>query len=554
MTGQTSHYKDRKAWIYWITLALFAGFLFLFGLGNHPLLGSDENRVAGIATGMAISGDLVVPRLNGEPFLEKPPMYFWIASACYNLCGNNFYAARLPSAIAAICSVLLVFFVARKTGFSEFTAFISAIILATSTGFWSLGRECMIDMTLCLFTTSAMACFYQYSRFLPKITLWYIGFILSLSCAVLTKGLVGLAIPLSALSVWLLLQKDFSYRNWALLLIGSLLCLIPIGIWIYCLQNNLGWDAVYEVVWANNFGRFASAYGGHNKPFYYYIINFPKHFIPWVLFLPFAVVYHFRETRAWKEKSGPVFFLFWLGVPFILLSISSGKRGLYLLPLYPAAALFVGSAVGRVLESRNTAKKLFTVPSVILGWLIVIVSAGFCVISIYLKQPFITSLFVCLPGLCLGFWACKKLYGKDPTGFFKVITAALGVLFLTYSTGMLPLLKKGESYKPAFDYFENLSANGNRINFFKPSERIKGAAVFYLKRNIPVINKEENLKAFLFSGEKAVAVTVTGKKETLNIQSVKILNSFDVGSWKVVFLINHNSNFALYNLSKGGEG
>ena len=85
MTEQTGYYDDHKARIYYITLALFAGFLFLFGLGNHHLKGSDENRVAGIATGMSISGDLVVPRLNGEPFLEKPPLYFWIASACFNL-------------------------------------------------------------------------------------------------------------------------------------------------------------------------------------------------------------------------------------------------------------------------------------------------------------------------------------------------------------------------------------------------------------------------------------------------------------------------------------
>jgi len=536
MTEQTIRYKDHKDWIYYITIAMIAGFLFLFGLGNHDLTGSDENRVAGIATGMALTGDLVVPRLNGDPFLEKPPLYFWIASACFNLFGNNFYASRLPSAIAAICGVLLVFFIARKAGFSDFTAFISAVMLATTTGYWVQGRNCTIDMMLCLFITSAMACFYQYSRSLPKITLWYIGFILSLSFSVLTKGLIGLAIPLSAIFLWLFVQKNFSFKNWTLLLAGSVLCLIPISIWIYFLHNNLGWDAVYEVVWSNNFGRFAGAYGGHLKPFYYYIYSFPQHFIPWVLFLPFAVVYHFRETQAWKEKSAPIFFLFWLALPLILLSISSGKRGLYLLPLYPAAALFVGSAVGSVIERCHAQKKLFFVPSVILGWLIVLISAGFCVVSIYFKQPFITSFLVCLPGLCLGLWVCKKIHGKDIKGFFKVLTAALTVLFLTYSTGISSLLNKGKSYKPAFDYFEKLSANGAKINFFKPSERIKGAAVFYLKRNVPIINEEQNLKTFLASGEKAVAVT--GKREAQKIQSTKVLKSFNVSRRKIVFLTN----------------
>ena len=117
-----------------------------------------------------------------------------------------------------------------------------------------------------------------------------------------------------------------------------------------------------------------------------------------------------------------------------------------------------------------------------------------------------------------------------------MLTVALVVLLLTYNTGISSLLNKGESYKPAFDHFEKLSANGARINFFRPSERIKGAVVFYLKRNILVIKKEENLKAFLSLGEKMLAVT--GKKEAQKIQSVKILKSFNVGRRKVVFLTN----------------
>ena len=212
-----------KTFKYFIILALFTASIFLFGIGNYDLHGSGENRVAGIAAEMALSGDIVVPRLNNEPFLEKPPMYFWIGSACYNLSGINVYTARFPSAMAAILSVFLVFFIARRTGFSDFTAFISAIMLATTTGFWSIGHRCVVDMALCLFITSAMVCFYQYSRFIPKRTswFWYIGFILSLSCAVLTKGLVGIAIPFSALFIWLLLQPKFLLKNWLFLITGS---------------------------------------------------------------------------------------------------------------------------------------------------------------------------------------------------------------------------------------------------------------------------------------------------------------------------------------------
>ena len=150
-----THDKRHNVLPYFLPLVLGAALLFLVGLGCRHLWGSDEPRVAGIVAEMAISGDLVVPRLNGEPFLEKPPLYFWAVSTTFNLLGENTYTARLPSALAAICTVAVIFFFARSMGFSALTAFISAFILASSTGYWGIGRKCIIDMMLCLFTTCA---------------------------------------------------------------------------------------------------------------------------------------------------------------------------------------------------------------------------------------------------------------------------------------------------------------------------------------------------------------------------------------------------------------
>jgi 4-amino-4-deoxy-L-arabinose transferase-like glycosyltransferase len=521
-------------WRYFLSLALCATLLFLVGLEYRHLWGSDEPRVAGIAAEMGRSGDMVVPRLNGEPFLEKPPLYFWAALTIFNLLGENTYTARLPSALAAICGVALVFFLAWSMGFSALTAFISAFILATSTGYWGIGRKCIIDMMLCLFTTCAVLCFFQTRRSLQRRMLWSTGFVLSLSCAVMTKGLVGLAIPLSALSVWLLLEKDFSLRAWGLLSIGSLLCLIPVGIWIWFLYNTLGWDAVYEVVWTNNFARFTGTHQSHIKAFYFYIIRFPKNFSPWVLFLPLALIFHLRKIRAWNMHSSSLFFVAWLGIPFILLSLSAGKRDLYLLPLYPAAALLVGTAVGSILEDEKTPTKWFSVPSAILAGAIILVSLSFGGISIYFKQPFSIWLLVSLPGLFLGIWACKQLTGKDLAGFFKVLVAALVVLYLTFDIGISPLSNQRNSYEPLFNYLETLRSGGAQISLFRPSERIRGAAVFYTKRAIPVIKEEKSLKNFLHSEKRAVAIS--RNTEVQGIEGIKILKNFDIDRRTIVLV------------------
>lgn len=526
--------KGRKMLVYFLSLMVCAALLFLVGLGYRHLWGSDEPRVAGIAAEMGRSGDLVVPRLNGEPFLEKPPLYFCAASTIFSLLGENTYTARLPSALAAICGVALVFFLARSMGFSTLTAFISAFILATSTGYWGIGRKCIIDMMLCLFTTCAVVCFFQASRSLQRRMLWYTGFVLSLSCAVMTKGLVGLAIPLSALSVWLLLKKDFSLKAWGLLSIGSLLCLIPVGIWIWFLYNSLGWDAVYEVVWTNNFARFTGTHQSHIRPFYFYIIRFPKNFFPWLLFLPLALIFHLRKIREWNMHSSSLFFVTWLGIPFILLSLSAGKRDLYLLPLYPAAALLVGTAVGSMLEDAKSPTKWFSVPSAILAGAIILVSLSFGGISIYFKQPFFICLLVSLPGFCLGAWTCRQLTRKDMAGFFRILVAALVVLYLTFDIGISPLSNQRNSYEPLFQYFETLRSEGARISLFRPSERIRGAAVFYLKRTISVIKEAERLKDFLRSGKMAVAIS--RKAKVKHLDNLVIMKTFTIGSRTFVFV------------------
>ena len=235
--------------------------------------------------------------------------------------------------------------------------------------------------------------------------------------------------------------------------------------------------------------------------------------------------------------SSSLFFLAWLGIPFILLSLSAGKRDLYLLPLYPAAALLVGTAVGSTLEDRKIPTRWFSIPSAILAGAIILVSVCFGGISIYFKQPFFIWPLVSLPGLFLGIWTCKHLTKKDMVGFFKVLVAALVVLYLTFDTGISPLSNQRNSYEPLFQYSETLQSEGARISLFRPSERIRGAAVFYLKRTISIIKEEERLKDFLRSGKMAVAIS--RNTQVQGIEDIKIFQNFNIGR-RTIALVRDN--------------
>ena len=522
---------NRLAGSLFLSLVVLASIIFLVGLGRRHLW-SGETREAGIMAEMARSKDFVVPRLNGQPFLEKPPLYYWIASPVLRLLGENTYSAKIPSALAAIGGVVLIFILGQKMGFSPSTAFLSAWVLATSAEYWSLGRQCMIDMTLCLFITGAMLCFFQASRDATNGILWRAGFVLSLACAVMTKGLVGLAIPLSALTVWLLAKKKFSFRAWFVLAFGAVLCLVPVAIWIYLLCRQLGGNMVYKAMLANNFGRFTGGYPEHVGPFYYYLMKFPPQFLPWVLFLPMACIFHFREIRRQGKESPSLFILAWFVVPFLLLCISAGKRTVYLLPLYPAAALFVGQAIGAVLEGRENPTSWFRIPVGILVWTVILAPLGFICVYIYFKQPFTGWLLLCVLGLCMGIWAQRRLSKENLKGFLALLAPALLAVYLAFDTSIAPIFNEKNSVEPVFKYCRSLKSEGIRIAIVHPKEHLSGAAVFYLGSCVPALADKDDIETFLISDPNTAVVAHDTQLQ--NLSDVEILKSFRIDDDRIV--------------------
>ena len=371
-----------------------------------------------------------------------------------------------------------------------------------------------------------MVCYFSSVKTEPFRILWDIGFVLSLAGALMTKGLVGLAIPASAIFVWLLLERNFSLRPWLLLFTGSILCLIPAAIWIWLLCKVLGQQFVYDAMLANNFGRFTGGYAQHVGPFYYYLKNFPGQFMPWFLFVPMAVFSLGRDISL-KKRCESLFVLAWFVIPFILLSIAAGKRAMYLLPLYPAAALFVGIALGAVIEGKKFPRFWFDISATIVAWAAIICPLGLMGACIYFKQPLWLWPLVAIPGLFLALWAYQKLLKKDLKCFILLLAPALMVIFITFDAAVMPILNKEKSFEPLFDYCKDLQSQNVQIGLFGPKERISGAAVFYLKKTrIPSFTSDEEAMKFLNSSNSTAVIL---EKETFDKYKVlKILKDFQI--------------------------
>lgn len=120
------------------------------------------------------------------------------------------------------------------------------------------------------------------------------------------------------------------------------------------------------------------------------------------------------------------------------------------------------------------------------------------------------------------------------TAFIKILVAAMVIIFSTFSIWVEPLLQHGNSYEDVFKYAERLESQGIQITLFQPSERIRGAAVLYMGKTVPVIRKVEKFKNFLQSGKGTVAILRKG--EVKNLDYADIIKEFNINDKTIIFV------------------
>jgi 4-amino-4-deoxy-L-arabinose transferase-like glycosyltransferase len=329
-------------------LLSFCFFLFILGVGCWDLWNPDEPRYAQVAKEMVGTGDWIFMHVNGNTYVDKPPLFFWLIALSSSLWqGFTSFSARFPSGLFGSLTVLLTFFLGEKL-YGSRAGFLSGLILATSFEFAYLSTRANIDATLTFFTTTSIFFFlhwYQHSKVegdeeKGKRSLPIFGFYIGMALATLAKGPVGFILPLMVSLVYLSVQKDWKAMKRMRLLTGMALCFLVVLSWYLPAVLKGGQNFLNETLLHHTIERFAKG-SSHIRPIYYYLTNFPIDFLPWFLFLPGAIVYGFSEKKEGISRCF-LFLLIWFAAIFLFFSFSRGKRAVYLLPLYPAASLLVG--------------------------------------------------------------------------------------------------------------------------------------------------------------------------------------------------------------------
>jgi 4-amino-4-deoxy-L-arabinose transferase-like glycosyltransferase len=329
-----------------LALLLVAGLaLFFWRLGSHDLWPPDEPRFALVAKEMRMRGDYSVLSLDNHLYTDKPPLFFWaINGFAWLLGGIDEWAARLPSAV----STLLALFLIERLGtwlYDRRTGLLAALVFATSLQILERGRWASIDMTLNLFVLSAIVLLWLgRSRpdgdRVPIAAAWVM-----MGLATLAKGPVGLVLPILAIVPWALVERDVRFVRRVLSPSGILLYLLVTLSWFGVFAWRLGPRYALWVLMHQNVERYVGAWNS-THPVWYYLWRFPVGFFPWIIFLPWAIA-HAVSPQERERRSAMVFLLSWAAAIFLFFSFSTGKRGVYIIPLYPAMAILVARLLAR---------------------------------------------------------------------------------------------------------------------------------------------------------------------------------------------------------------
>ncbi len=346
----------------WAQIALLVGLclvIYFVNLGQWDLWNPDEPRYAEVAREMVKGRDWILMHYNGNVYSDKPPLFFWlIGLSSYLWQGFTSFSVRFPSAFFGTLTVLLTFLIGKNL-YDSRTGFLGSLILATSFEFAYLSSRANIDTTLAFFTTASLYCFFlcyrqnrgdknRQEKDLNRFTIY--GFYVGMAFATLTKGPVGFILPLLVSLFYLILRKDWKGIREMKLFPGMLLFLGIVLCWYLPAVLKGGREYLNQTLFLHSIARYSQGWA-KGQPIYYYLYDFPTAFFPWIVFLPSAFVYAYSMRMV--ERRREFFFLsIWFAVIFIFFSLSKGKRGIYLLPLFPAASLLVGKLLHDFISSQ----------------------------------------------------------------------------------------------------------------------------------------------------------------------------------------------------------
>ncbi len=329
-------------------LLLVAALMFFAGLGRLPLIEPDEGRNAEVAREMLTSGDWLTPHFNTLTYLDKPVVYFWLVAASFKVWGVTEWAARFPSALMGLATMILCWLMARRM-FGDSSALRAGLVFATAPLAIGLSRFVIFDMTLAFLVALTMLCFWLASENDFRRPLLNVVMFAAMGVAAISKGPVGFLLPLLSILAFQGLRGrfgDLKRLRWGLGVAVFLATALP---WFVAVSVQHPEFPRYAL-WQESLQRFAAGTARRSGSVFYYLPVYLAGFFPWSFFLLFAGANRIRRLKELREDANKpmLFLLTWAVVVFVFFTISRSKLPAYFLPAIVPLSLLMGRAWAEV--------------------------------------------------------------------------------------------------------------------------------------------------------------------------------------------------------------
>jgi len=523
-SGLSSPAKQRHNDIWAALIAACVVFICLFsGLGAVGLLGPDEPRYAWIARAMAETGHWITPRLYGQPWFEKPVLYYWAAALGFRLNLPAEWAARLPSAIAALAATLTISWLGWKhygdeESFRKSPAFLAPLFFSTSVAAIGFSRAATPDMLFSAFIALAVASVssvfrgrgalrataeaVQTSQRHEKLALASFGVFLGL--AVLAKGPAALILAGGAIGVWAAatIQWRLALLLFHPIAIGAF-CLVALPWYILCAARNP--DFIRVFIFQHNFERYLTPVFQHRQPFWFFVWITLLAMLPWTAFL---ICTGQEGSRVWRERSwagSPGFFYAcWAIFPIIFFSLSQSKLPGYILPAIAPLALLCGISAPRAFQKSRSGAILIGL-GISLVWIVLAFAPFFVARKVPLAgrigPPLIAGLAITISVLVLAI-----LFA----GIRQNLVAVVGICSLAVAAAVavaglmiLPAMDLYFSARPHASFLRG-DLRPDRIYTYHLNRSWNYGLAFYLRRELPEWSPQDPDAALVLTNRKGL--------------------------------------------------
>ena len=361
-------------WILTSSLVVLAGFL--FQIDGYALLDPDEGRNAEVAREMTLTHDWALPRLNGIPYVDKPPLFFVANAVAMTILGETPLAARIPALLFTIATLIVVALFAKRL-YDRECAWIAAVATGAMPLTLAYARTVICDSALTFWVVLALFGFHRAvesairesdgGRERPPSSTWWPTLAWgAIGLGILTKGPIALALPLMIALPYAVWRRAVRAVVEPLAL---LLCVALVLPWAFLVSREVPGFLHYALV-IETAGRLATPELGRTGPIWYFLVILPAAALPWIV-TALAGLRGKVRTGVGPPDPRLVFLGLWIVVPLVFFTLSQSKRPQYVLPLLPAIGILVGAgwhrATGRLPGVRPTAVVLCAIGAVLLA-------------------------------------------------------------------------------------------------------------------------------------------------------------------------------------------